>query len=332
MVEKSSEGSRRREAAGDARPVDLGRLRTRSLFERKDLVTTDQFGRATDEADGISAFLAGLPDVLAARGLRELARAICSARRQGKPVVMAMGAHVIKCGLGPFVIDLMERGYVSAIAMNGAGPVHDFEIACKGSTSEDVAAELGEGEFGMARETAEAMASAAEGSAKDESGLGRAVGRMINQRRLPHREMSVLAAAARLELPATVHVAIGTDIVHMHPTVSAAAIAEASHLDFRILCDVVSRLDGGVWLNVGSAVVLPEVFLKALTVARNLGHRVEDFTAGDMDMLRHYRPEKNVLSRPGGRAYSITGHHEIMLPLLRMAVLVEDAEGGSDKG
>ncbi len=330
------DGGRKEQGRGEkVRPVDLKEVRTRSIADRRELVGAAQFGRVTELSEGVVAFVKGLPDVLAARSLREVAEGICRARREGRPVVMAMGAHVVKCCLGPFVIDMMERGYVTAVAMNGAVPIHDFELALVGGTSEDVEAELKEGTFGMARETAEAMGEAAERGRREGVGLGRAIGELINERKLPHRDKSVLGAAARLGLPATVHVAIGTDVVHMHPSVSAGDVGEASHVDFRVLCGVVSRLEGGVWLNVGSAVVLPEVFLKAVAVARNLDRdsdprKPANFTAVNMDMLRHYRPEKNVLERPGGRCYRITGHHELMIPLLRMAVLTAEEDGGRE--
>lgn len=312
-------------------PIDLSGLRTYSISDRKELVQVSRLGRPTEADDSMKAYLDGLPDILAARGLKEVAAAICDARENRRPVVMAMGAHVIKCGLSPFIIDMMERGFVTALAMNGAGPIHDFEIALKGSTSEDVASAIEDGSFGMAKETAAAVGEAATAAAREGIGLGEAIGRLINAQRLPNREVSLLAQAQRLGIPATVHVALGTDIIHMHPCVSAADIGQGSHYDFRLACAVVSQLEGGVWMNVGSAVVLPEVFLKALSVARNLGHRVKDFTTVNMDMLRHYRPQVNVLERPGGRAYAIIGHHELMIPLLRMAVLIQSKAGERER-
>jgi hypothetical protein len=235
-------------------------------------------------------------------------------------VVAAVGAHVIKCGASPLLIDLMKRGIVNAVATNGAAAVHDYEISLIGRTSEDVAAGLPDGEFGMARETAQGMARAAERGAQGD-GLGRALGRMILKDKNRWARHSLFATAAALKIPATVHVAIGTDVVHMHPQISGAALGESSLQDFRILCSVVGDLDGGVWLNIGSAVLLPEVFLKALSAARNLGHKVEDFCSANLDMIQHYRPRQNVLLRPRGKGFAITGHHEIMLPLLRMMVL-----------
>lgn len=307
-------------------PIDLSGVETYSTIDRKDLVASRQFGRPTAPEDGMDAFLEGLPDVLAVRSLREVAAAICRAAKDRRPVVFAFGAHVIKCGLNPFIIDLMRSGYVNALSLNGAGAIHDYEIALKGATSEDVAEALRNGSFGMARETADAMGRAAADGARDDLGLGSAVGGLINSEKLPNADSSVLAFAQREGIPASVHVAIGTDIVHMHPNVSAADMGAASHIDFRKICSVVSRLQGGVWCNIGSAVILPEVFLKALTVARNLGHEVNDFTTVNMDMLRHYRPSENVLRRPGGTAHNITGHHEIMIPLLRMAILLESGK------
>jgi hypothetical protein len=232
---------------------------------------------------------------------------------------MAFGAHLIKCGLSPLVIDLMERGIIKAVVTHGACAVHDYELAAAGKTSEDVTARLSDGSFGCAHETARALGQAAvAGSAV---GYGRALGLLMLEQGLPYVKTSVYATAARLGIPATVHVAVGTDVVHMHPSVDGAALGLATHTDFRLLVSIVGGLRNGVYLNFGSAVVLPEVFLKALSAARNLGAQVTEFAAADFDMFRHYRPEKNLLSRPGGRGLSFTGHHEIMLPLLRQAII-----------
>jgi hypothetical protein len=230
-----------------------------------------------------------------------------------------MGAHVIKCGLSPLVVDLMERKVITALVTSGACAVHDYELADSGKTSEDVTARLPDGSFGAAAETAQALNEAALKGA--EKGFGRALGELILESNFPYAKGSMYAAAARLELPATVHVAVGTDVVHMHPVTDGAALGRATLTDFRLLVSVVSDLEGGVYLNFGSAVVLPEVFLKALSAARNLGARVQNFTAADFDMIRHYRPTQNIVRRPGGRGLSFTGHHEIMLPLLRQAVI-----------
>jgi hypothetical protein len=291
-------------------------------------VSVEAFAALPGAASTIGEFLAGLPDVLAVRGLREAAKAVVEAHRAGKTVAMGMGAHVIKVGLSPIIIDLMERGVVSAIAMNGACVVHDFEAAYAGCTSEDVDGAIGGGAFGMAEETGRLVNRAVR---KDGArlGLGGAVGAMIAASRFPHRDKSILAASSRLGVPATVHVAIGTDILHMHPHMDGAATGEATLRDFRTFSSVVATLEGGVYLNIGSAVILPEVFLKALTLARNLGARVggtrvRRFTTVNMDFIQHYRPLTNVVRRPtadGGRGISLTGHHEIMVPLLYAAIM-----------
>jgi hypothetical protein len=250
--------------------------------------------------------------------------AIAAAHENRKTTVMAMGAHVIKVGLNPVVIDLMERGVVTAVAMNGAGIIHDTELAMTGSTSEDVAAALEDGSFGMATETGVFLSDAVALAGKKGYGLGRAVGQTIVDAGLPMREHSILAAGARLGIPVTVHVAMGTDIVHMHPSFDPEAAGGASHRDFRLFASVIATLEQGVYLNVGSAVLLPEVFLKAVTLVRNLGHRLEKFTAVNMDFIQHYRPMTNVVNRPtlqGGRGLSLTGHHEIMLPLIAAGVI-----------
>jgi hypothetical protein len=276
----------------------------------------------------LSAFVEGLPRVLAGETLRSLNDEILRARRRRRPVIWGLGAHVVKVGLSPVLIDLMERGLVTAVAFNGAGIVHDFELAVAGKTSEDVEAGLGEGTFGMARETGEEINRAVVEGDRDGLGLGAAVGRHLTERRPRARylDSSLLAAAWRLGLPATVHVALGTDIVHVHPACDPAATGRASHLDFRLLAAQVARLGGGgVYLNVGSAVVLPEVFLKAVTLARNLGHPIEDFATANLDFIQSYRPGVNVVERPvrkSGRGYRLTGHHELLVPLLA-AMLVE---------
>ncbi len=304
-------------------PLDLARVRTVPLGRRPSKVEADALGRPVRAGQTVRAFLAGLPDLLAARDLRAAAAAIARALRRARPVVLGMGAHPIKVGLGPLIVDLIERGRLAAVAMNGACLVHDFEMAWGGRTSEDVGPGLDRGLFGMARETGEFLNRATvEGTAAG-LGLGRAVGEAIARARLPFARGSILAAAARAEIPATVHVAIGTDIIHMHPSADGAAIGAGSLLDFRLLASVVTRLAGGVYLNLGSAVVLPEVFVKALNLARNVGHPVRSLTTVDMDFTRHYRPGVNVVSRPtaaGGQGFHLTGHHEIMFPLLWAAV------------
>jgi len=269
----------------------------------------------------VADFIDGLPDFLGARDLKGLARAVADAHRGGRTVAFALGGHVVKVGCGPVVADLVERGIVTTLAMNGATAIHDYELAFAGVTSEDVAEGLETGDYGLARETVEALASAARLAAKSGAGLGAEMGRAIAEGRLAHAGLSMLAAAHRKGVPATVHVAYGTDTPHMHPSVSGADVGAATARDFEILAEVVAGLEGGVWVNVGSAVVLPEVFLKCLTLARNLTGGPREFTTANLDMLHHYRPTVNVLKRPGGRAYSVTGQHEIILPLLRTAVL-----------
>jgi hypothetical protein len=309
-------------------PLDFSRLVTTSVARRAHLVSTEAFASRREPAPGAPDVLDTLPDVLAARTLRRLAQRIVEARRDGRVVLFGFGGHVVKTGLSPLVIDLMERGYVTALATNGSGALHDYEIAAVGHSSEDVGPGLEDGSWGMAAETAAALNGAASRAARSGTGLGRELGRAALEAKLPCVQHGLLAAAARLELPATVHVALGTDTVHMHANADGAAIGAASLADFRLLAAVVARLSGGVYLNVGSAVVLPEVFVKALNVARNLGHEVEDFATANLDMLRHYRPRVNVLDRPGGEALELTGHHELNLPLLRWAILRAEAAGG----
>ncbi len=315
--------TRRRPAAGPPPPIDPTRVRTVPLARRPSKVAAASLGTPVRAGLSVRRFLDGLPDILAARDLRDAAARVAAAIRARRPVVLGMGAHAIKVGLGPSIVDLVERGRLAAIAMNGAGLVHDFEMAWGGRTSEDVGPGLDRGLFGMARETGEFVNRATREGVAAGLGLGRAVGDAIEAARLPHRRTSILAAAARAGVPVTVHVAVGTDIVHMHPDADGAAIGEGSMRDFRQLAAVVGRLERGVYLNLGSAVVLPEVFVKALNLARNLGHRVRHLTTIDMDFQRHYRPAVNVIARPtamGGRGIQLTGHHEIMFPLLWAAV------------
>ncbi len=301
----------------ELKPIKLDRIKTFPIKNRKNLVSVDRFGKAI-EFKSFSKFIDSLPSFLAANDLRDLIDSIVSSHNKKRQVVLALGAHVIKCGLSPIVIDLMKRGIVTAIAMNGSGAIHDYEISLIGETSEDVLHSLKDGSFGMARETADAIQAAA---TMPGYGLGRALGEKILVDKNKYQKHSILAAGAKLNIPVTVHVAIGTDVIHMHPNVSGADIGESSHIDFKLLCSVVSVLEGGVWLNIGSAVIMPEVFLKAITVARNLGRKIKNFTTANLDMIQHYRPQTNVVKRPTNRGYSITGHHEIMLPLLRLGIL-----------
>jgi hypothetical protein len=305
-------------------PIDLSGLRTYSLYERPSKVTVADFAKPVTAGLSVSEFLDCLPNQLAASDLKALTRAVCRAFRDGRMVLLAMGAHVIKVGLNPVLIGLMERRVLSGIALNGAGIIHDSEIAMAGKTSEDVASVLGEGAFGAARETGEFLNAAIREAARTGRGLGRTVGETLLASGFPHNNCSLLATAARLGIPVTVHVAVGTDIIHIHPGVDGGAIGKASHDDFRLFSRLVAGLDQGVLLHMGSAVLLPEVFLKALTLVRNLGYPVREFTTANFDFIRHYRPLTNVVHRPtleGGQGFNFTGHHEIMLPLLAASVL-----------
>ncbi len=306
---------------GSFKPLDLSRIKTYSIKERKNLSNINLFAKPVLPTDGMYAFFESLPEILASANLRKVIDAIIQAHKNKRPVVMAIGAHVIKCGLSPIIIDLMKRRIITAIAMNGAVAIHDYEISLIGATSEDVAASLKDGSFGMARETAMAFQIASAKGTKENIGLGRALGNKIVEEKNKYNDLSLLVWGVKLNIPTTVHVALGTDTIHMHPNVSGKDLGESSHIDFKILASVVSELEGGVWLNVGSAVIMPEVFLKTLCIARNIGKKVENFVTVNMDMIQHYRPQTNVLKRPTQQGYAITGHHEIMLPLLRMGIL-----------
>ncbi len=303
------------------RPIDLKKIKTYSLKGRRSKVSLSDLGSPFRPGKSFKVFLNSLPGVLAVRDFREVVEAIVSAHKREKVVVLGMGAHAIKVGVNPVIIDLMKRGVINAIAMNGAGIIHDFELASAGKTSEDVAESLRHGSFGMAEETARILNQAIIKGVSKGIGIGESVGREILRGKYPYMDKSILASGAKLNIPVTVHVAIGTDIIHMHPSASGSAIGEGSHIDFRLFTSVISQLEGGVYINLGSAVIMPEVFLKALTIARNLGHKVKRFTTVNMDFIQHYRPSVNVLTRPGGKGYALTGHHEIMFPLLAAAVL-----------
>ncbi len=305
------------------KPISSKGLKTYSIRDRSSKVKVEDFAGLPRKGGSFGDFLSTLPGILAAKDFREVVKAISTAHGSGKTVALGMGAHVIKVGLGPLIIDLVERGVIDSIAMNGACVVHDFETAFAGCTSEDVDRELMSGSFGMAEETGLILNRAIKKGAK--TGLGRAVGDMIDRSRFPYKDKSILAAGARRGIPVTVHVALGTDILHIHPQMDAAATGEASMRDFRLFSSVVASLEGGVYINIGSAVILPEVFLKALTLVRNLGHRVENFSTVNMDFIQHYRPLTNVVRRPTeggtGKGYGLTGHHEIMVPLLYAALI-----------
>ncbi|MBI1953060.1 MAG: hypothetical protein HYS41_02930 [Candidatus Omnitrophica bacterium] len=304
--------------------IDLKRLARYSLASRKSKVAWDAFAKTTPRGASFRAFFDGLPKILAGESLHRLVEAIVQARRRGKPVILLLGAHVLKVGLSPLIVDWIERGVVTAAAANGAGIIHDFELAYQGKTSEEVAEALADGSFGMARETADLLNGAIGQGAKEKLGLGESVGRLIEKGRFRFKKLSLFAACWRKKIPATVHVAIGTDIIHQHPSCDGSAVGAASLTDFRKLTQAVSGLGGGgVVLNIGSAVILPEVFLKAVSTCRNLGFTVKDFTAANLDMIQHYRPHQNILLRPtalGGQRINLIGHHEILVPLLHAAV------------
>lgn len=310
-------------------PLPLEGIKTVPLASRPSKVGAEQVGRPHAPGRSFREFLRSLPDILAAESFREAVSAVACAVREGKVTALGMGGHPIKVGLAPILIDLMKRGVIRALAMNGSGIVHDFEMAFAGRTSEDVDASIDDGAFGMAEETGRILNEAITEGSRAGLGIGEAVGQRIVQDRLPHADMSLLAAGVRLGVPVTVHVAVGTDILHVHPQANGAAIGEASFIDFRTFASVVSRLEGGVYINLGSAVILPEVFLKALTLARSQGHRVDRFVTVNMDFIQHYRPLNNVVRRPtqkAGRGIALTGHHEILFPLFAAAVIEELSE------
>ena len=304
-------------------PLDFSRIRTHALAGRANKVALPDFAGIHGKGESLGTFVNKLPHLLAAGDFRKVAGAMAEAVRNGRPVLVMMGAHPIKCGLNPVLVDAMRRGIVAAVAFNGAGAIHDFETAYQGETSEDVQRGLDDGSFGMVEETPRLMNAALAAGVKAGLGAGEALGRAINEGDFPNRRLSILATGAELGIPVTVHIAIGTDIIHQHPSAVGAVLGEASYRDFRRFASVVAQLEGGVALNIGSAVIMPEVFLKALTIARNLGHKVNHFTAATFDMIRQYRPTENVVRRPthlGGQGFYIVGHHEIMIPLLFAAV------------
>lgn len=314
-------------------PIDLSRVETYPLASRPSKVTTRDFAKplSDDEARDAAALLNSLPHILAADTLSAITDAIVEARSKNRAIIWGVGGHVIKTGLAPVLIDLARRGFVSAIAMNGSGVIHDFEIAVAGWTSEDVDAALGSGAFGMAEETGRLINEEIRGGAAEDCGIGESIGRALVEMNPQYADYSILHAAYLLKIPVTVHVTIGTDIIHIHPHADGAAIGAATYRDFLLFASLVKELDGGgVYLNVGSAVTLPEVFLKAVTVVRNLGHSLQDFTTANFDFIQHYRPMTNVVRRPvaggAGRGHSVTGHHELMIPLLAASIVSRSLE------
>lgn len=305
--------------------MDFSRIKTFSIRKRKHKVTVTNLGSKPD-GEAFADFYDSLPDVLGAADIKQAAQAIAQASLENREIILAMGAHPIKCGLSPIIIDMMEQGILTCVALNGAGAIHDFELAYIGETSEDVADTLWDGSFGMVEETGRILNEAMAVGTDDGLGAGASVGRYIEDASYKHTWLSIQAAGFRLGIDVTVHIAVGTDTIHVHPSADGAVLGKASHTDFSLFTDHITNLEGGVFINLGSAVILPEVFLKALSAARNIGHEVLHFTALNMDMIRHYRPSENVLKRPGmtgAQAIHLTGHHEIMLPLLAASVNLE---------
>lgn len=306
------------------KPVSLKSVRSYALHNRNSKISISSFAGVPQRGDTVQTFLEKLPDVLAVRDFKAVVQAVISARKKQRPVVLGMGAHPIKLGLSPIIIEMMKKKIITALATNGACVIHDFEISMAGHTSEDVAAELADGSFGMAKDTGRGLNQVINRGVKKGNGIGEAVGEYLYKTRLEFNDRSLYANAYALGIPATVHVAIGTDIIHMHPEADGSATGKGSLQDFKLLVSVISDLEGGVYINLGSAVILPEVFLKALNIARNLGHTVGRITTVNMDFIQQYRSCENVLKRPTmkkGKSYALTGHHEIMLPLLAAAVI-----------
>jgi hypothetical protein len=308
-------------------PLDISKLSTYPLAARQSKVTTEDFAKPLADSASANDFLNSLPNILAARDLRELAAFIRQAKHKQCPIIVGLGGHVIKTGLAPVLIDLMKRGFINALVFNGSAVIHDFEIALVGATSEDVDATLGSGAFGMAEETGTLINEAINAGANEDLGMGESVARALHSMLPPHADKSLLCASYAMNIPLTVHIAIGTDIIHIHRNADGASLGKTTLQDFRLLCSIVCQLnDGGVYLNLGSAVILPEVFLKTVTVVRNLGYELKNFTTANFDFIQQYRPLTNVVKRPVagvGRGFSFTGHHEIMIPLLAAAVLSE---------
>ncbi len=313
----------------DKSPISLDGIKRYSLRERKSKVDIKSFAKPW-KGGSLIDWLNSLPDILCSKDLKEIVKAIGDSFLNKKLIILGMGAHPIKLGLSPIIIDLMKKGIISAIAMNGAGIIHDTEIAMAGKTSEDVLEELRDGMFGMAEETGKFLNNAIKDGRKNGLGLGEAIGMKLLEEDFPYIEYSILANAYRLNVPVTVHVAIGTDIIHMHPEVDPEAIGYTSHRDFRIFSNLISQLEGGVFINLGSAVIIPEVFLKALSLVRNLGYNIYEFTSITLDFNRQYRAMTNVVQRPtayGGKGYYFIGHNEIMFPLIN-ALVIEYIEKG----
>jgi hypothetical protein len=304
--------------------IDISKVRTRSIHDRESKVHVESFASAPTPGGGVLGLLESMPRILAGNDIRTVVNGIVKAKRSGRPVIVGIGGHVIKCGLGPVIADLIERGVVTTVAMNGAVAIHDTEIALFGHTSEDVYPALQDGSFGMTAETADFINSAVSRAASEGLGLGESIGKALIESNAPHQSASILASTAQAGIPATVHVALGTDVVHMHPSADGAAWGEATMRDFRILVAALSEISGGALLNVGSAVVLPEVVLKAFSILKNQGHELHNFMTANLDFLRQYRSNEQIVARAsavGGKGAALTGHHEILLPLIAACVI-----------
>lgn len=313
----------------DYEPINLDKIHTYNLASRPSKVTVKDFARPIEEGDSLRSFLGKLPNILAVQSVREIAKAVKNAKNFDKPIIWGIGGHVIKTGLAPILIDLMERGFVTAIASNGSVLVHDTEIALVGFTSEDVDATLGEGDFGAAKETGEILNSAAKNGQLDYIGLGEAMGREVAKLNPKNADKSMLCQTYKRRIPFTAHLTIGADIGNFHASADGSALGETSHTDFKLFTSIVKEMDGGgVYLNIGSAVTMPEIFLKAITVVRNLGYSLQEITTANFDFIQQYRPSTNVVRRPtangAGRGFSVTGHHELMIPLLAAFLICQD--------
>lgn len=306
------------------KPLSPDDLKTFPLQSRKSKVDTDNFAQALPADKIFSQFIRSLPDILAGKDFKEFISLMERAKKKSKAIILALGAHVIKVGLNPVLIDLMKEGWITALALNGAGVIHDFEVAFSGQTSEDVELQIKNGKFGMAEETADMLNEAMNSGEEKGLGLGEASGEMLSNSDFPFKHMSLLAVAYDLNIPVTVHVAIGTDTIHFHPKTRGDVLGELSLKDFFLLCALLEKLEGGgVFINIGSAVILPEVFLKALSFVRNKGKRLEDFTTAVFDFIHHYRPYQNVVKRPHGnkgKGFYFIGHHELLIPLLAVSL------------
>jgi deoxyhypusine synthase len=303
----------------DIKALDFKKIKTYPIKNRDDKVRVADFVSLKSGLEGL------FPNILKGSEISEIVNAVVAAKKKKKPVIFAIGAHVIKCGLSPVIIDLMKRGIVNAVAMNGAGAIHDYEIAMIGETSEDVAAEIKKGRFGMVEETGAAMNSAMNKFVNESIGMGESLGRDIHEKKLKYKQYSILYHGYKLKIPVTIHSAIGTEIIHMHPSADGSVIGEASFNDFKLFTSILADIGkGGCFFNIGSAVILPEVFIKALSIVRNMGYKAHNFVTVNMDMIQHYRPHVNVVNRPiqgEGKGYTLTGHHEIMLPLIYYLIL-----------